>query len=565
MRRDIIASTRNIRPPQEDVPSTKEQRNKVLQIVREYVGQRNLVGPVSLDELQRHCEEIIKTSGLNPKHLKFLVVLLNNEVWRETVAGIPYNKRLLLLPKCLRDQDDCPAGFDEIGLVCERCGRCILSELQTQAEQLGYAVLIAEGSPVVMGLIETGKIEAVVGVSCLDMLEKTFPYMEAGAVPGMAIPLLYDGCANTSVDIDWVLEAIYETGEDESHRLDLQDLRRKVQDLFTGQYLVSLLQPAEDQTRKLAFEWLRRAGKRWRPFLAVCTHQALRKADDQVFSEELSKVAVAVECFHKASLVHDDIEDGDVLRYGQKTLHAEFGVPIALNVGDFLIGEGYRLLAEASAGCGARMLQVASAGHRQLCLGQGSELFWMREPKPLSVAEAIDIFQAKTSPAFEVALRLGSILAGADEQLAGILTEYSQSLGVAYQIMDDINDFDSKAGLGDLVQKRPSVLLAIAFERAGEDDKRLLESVWSRSVPMTSGDTVAHNISSVFAKYQAKRLALDLMESYRLRAVRSLAMLENATLKGLLRRIVSKIFSDIDVMECCNEYKAPDAEGGKPG
>ncbi len=562
MRRDIIASIRPIRPPQEDIPSTKEQRNKVLQIIREYAGQRNLVGPVSLDELHRHCEEIVKTYGLNAKHLKFLVVLLNNEVWRETVAGIPYNKRLLLLPKCLRDQDNCPADFDEVGLVCERCGRCILSELQTQAEQLGYAVLIAEGSPVVMSLIETGKIEAVVGVSCLDMLEKTFPYMEAGAVPGMAIQLLYDGCVNTSVDIDWVLEAIYETGEDESHRLDLQDLRRKVQDLFTGQYLVSLLQPDEDQTRKLAFEWLRRAGKRWRPFLAVCTHQALRSADDQVLSDELCKVAVAVECFHKASLVHDDIEDGDVLRYGQKTVHAEYGVPIALNVGDFLLGEGYRLLAEASAGCGAKMLQVASAGHRQLCLGQGRELFWMREPRPLGVTEVIDIFQKKTSPAFEVALRLGAILAGEGEQLAGILTEYSQSLGVAYQIMDDVNDFDSKAGLGDLVQKQPSVLLAIAFERADDDDKRLLESVWSRSADL---DAVAHKISSVFAKYQAKRLALDLMESYRLRAVRSLAMLENATLKGLLRRIVSKIFSDIDVMECCNEYKAPDAEGGKPG
>lgn len=562
MRRDIIASTRPIRPPHADIPSTKEQRNKALQIVQKYAGQRNLVGPVSLDELQRHCGQIIKTSGLNPKHLKFLVVLLNNEVWRETVVGIPYNKRLLLLPKCLRDQDNCPAGFDEIGLVCQRCGRCILSELQTQAEQLGYAVLIAEGSPVVMSLIETGKIEAVIGVSCLDVLEKSFPYMEAGAVPGMAIPLLYDGCANTTVDIDWVLDAIYETGDDESFRLDLQELRNKVQELFTGQYLVSLLQPGQDQTRKLALEWLRRAGKRWRPFLAVCVHQALRKADDQVLSDELCKVAVAVECFHKASLVHDDIEDGDVLRYDQKTVHAEYGVPIALNVGDFLLGEGYRLLAEASAGCGAKMLQVASAGHKQLCLGQGRELFWMREPKPLSVAEVIDIFQKKTSPAFEVALRLGAILAGQDEQLAIALIEYSQSLGIAYQIMDDVNDSDSISGVGDLCQKRPSVLLAIAFERAGEDDKRLLESVWKRSA---QADTVSNEVSSILATTRAKRAALELMESYRLRAIRSLATLQNATLKGLLRRIVSKIFSDFDVMGCCNEYKTPDAEGGKPG
>jgi len=562
MRRDIIASTRPVRRPQVDIPSTKEQRNKVLRLVREYAAQRNLVGPVSLDELQRHCGQIIKTSALNPKHLKFLVVLLNNEIWRQTVAGIPYNKRLLLLPKCLRDQDNCPADFDEIGLICRHCGRCILSELQAQAEQLGYAVLIAEGSPVVMSLIETGKIEAVVGVSCLDVLEKSFPYMEAGAVPGMAIPLLYDGCADTSVDVDWVLDAIYETGDDESYRLDLHQLRNKVQDLFTLERLTSLLQPGQDRTRKLAMDWLRRAGKRWRPFLAVSTYRALTSTGSRAFSQELIKVALAVECFHKASLVHDDIEDGDVLRYGQKTVHAEYGVPIALNVGDFLLGEGYRLLVETSADCGAKMLQVASAGHKQLCLGQGRELFWMREPRPLGVAEVIDIFRAKTSPAFEVALRLGAILAGQDEQLSDTLIEYSRSLGIAYQIMDDVNDFDSKAGLGDLIQKRPSVLLAIAFERAGGDDKELLESAWKRSA---EANTVSDEVSNILATTQAKRAAIDLMESYRLRAIRSLATLQNATLKGLLRRLVSKIFSDIDVMDCCNEYKAPDAGGSKPG
>ena len=60
----------------------------------------------------------------------------------------------------------------------------------------------------------------------------------------------------------------------------------------------------------------------------------------------LKKLAVAVECFHKASLIHDDIEDGDDLRYGTKTLHVEYGVPVALNVGDFLLGEGYRLITE---------------------------------------------------------------------------------------------------------------------------------------------------------------------------------------------------------------------------
>lgn len=564
MRRNIVASTRYIKPPQEDIPSTKEQRNKVLQIVREYVGQRNLVGPLSLDELREHCEKIIGTANLNPKHLKFLVILLNNEIWRETVMGIPYNKRLLLLPKCLREQDKCPAGFDEFGLVCEHCGQCIIHELQTQAERLGYTVLIAEGSPIVMSLIETGKIEAVIGVSCLDVLEKTFPYMEAGAIPGIAIPLLYDGCANTNVDIDWVLEAIYETGEDESRRLDLQDLRKQVGNLFTEEYLGPLLAVDSSQTKRLALKSLTRAGKRWRPFLAVCAYQAFEKNSEKTLPENLCRIAVAVECFHKASLIHDDIEDGDLLRYGEKTLHAEFGVPIALNVGDFLLGEGYRLLAEAriSADCRAKMFRVAAEGHRQLCLGQGNELSWMRQPRPLGVAEVIDIFQKKTSPAFEVALKLGTILAQADEQLGDVLKKYSESLGIAYQIRDDINDFDSKAGRNDIEQKRPSMLLAIAYELSEGADKQLLESLWTGSVKF---DAVKSEVAGVLTKLRVKRAALDLMESYKLQAISSLVALDNPALKGLLRRIVGKIFSDIEVLGCCNEYKAGYAESSEPG
>ena len=57
------------------------------------------------------------------------------------------------------------------------------------------------------------------------------------------------------------------------------------------------------------------------------------------------RAAIAVECFHKASLVHDDIQDKDEERYGQPTVHARYGEAMAINIGDLLLGEGYRLLA----------------------------------------------------------------------------------------------------------------------------------------------------------------------------------------------------------------------------
>jgi geranylgeranyl pyrophosphate synthase len=96
------------------------------------------------------------------------------------------------------------------------------------------------------------------------------------------------------------------------------------------------------------------------------------------------------------------------------TLHAEHGVPVALNAGDLLIGEGYRLIGESeiSDAQRAEMLLVSSVGQRELCRGQGAELVWAQNPKPLKSKQVLEIFRQKTAPAFEVALKLGASYAG---------------------------------------------------------------------------------------------------------------------------------------------------------
>jgi geranylgeranyl pyrophosphate synthase len=565
MHSNTAAAVRPLRPPQDNIPQTKQQRNKLLQIVTDYVESRQVgVGPLSLAELHVHSEKIIEIANVEPKFKNFVAVLLNNQVWHQIVAGIPFEKRLLLLPKCLRNQDQCSAGFDEFGLVCEHCGGCIIDELKNQAEQLGYVVLIAEGSPVVTALIETGKIEAVVGVSCLSVLEQVFPYMEAGAVPGIAIPLLQDGCANTSVDIDWVWDAIYQSIDDQTYRLNLEALRSQVDSWFSSESLEPLLAPAKSQTEKIALEWMAKAGKRWRPFLTACAYEALVENRQATLPDEVRTAAVAVECFHKASLIHDDIEDSDALRYGQKTLHAQYGVPIALNVGDFLLGEGYRLLMElrVSNDSKIKILTAAVEGHRNLCLGQGNELSWMRQPRPLSVAEVVDIFRKKTSPAFEVALRVGTQLSGCSDELGTVLEQYSKSLGIAYQIRDDIEDFQSESIASLLNPMRPSLLLAAAYERTEGAERKLLESIWNKSI---KPDSVESELKNIFTLLKIERLAWELMETYKSQAIGSLANLKNANLKGLLRRVIGKIFDDFEIMGCCDDHKAGYAEGGKSG
>jgi geranylgeranyl pyrophosphate synthase len=551
--------------PMDKIPQTRDLRDRISRIISEYVDSQNLAAPLSLDELKTHSQAIIESKGLDKQHRDFIAVLISNHVWSETVAAIPYDHRLLLLPKCLRDHKNCPADVDELGLLCEHCGRCVIDELQTQAEQLGYAVLVAEGSPAVMSLIESGKIEAVIGVSCLSALEKTFPYMEAGAVPGIAIPLLYDGCIDTSLDFDWVISAVYENSSDEANVLNLDELRKTVDSWFTKDNLSKILNITTSETEKTAIDWLAKAGKRWRPFLAAATYMALFANDKSNISLELQKTAVAVECFHKASLIHDDIEDDDKTRYGQDTLHLELGVPIAINIGDILIGEGYRLLAELDIDPSrkAKMLTVASHGHRDLCRGQGSELFWVRSPKPLTVQQVIDIFRKKTSPAFEVALKLGAILAGHEDQLSAVFDQYSQSLGVAYQIKDDIDDFDSlQKNVAERNSKQLSLLFSLANEKVHPEDKGYLWHCWLNDYDKNEKP---ERLENIFSSLQVKQTAQILADYYKSQAIASLAKLGNTALKSFLRKVICKIFNDIESLGCCDDYKAEHDLRGNEG
>lgn len=537
--------------PRNAVPSTRTEREGLRRLAESYVATHasNLVPPLVLDELRVAARSLIHSAEIDPIHTDFVTVMLNNEVWKEHFAAVPYHRRLLLLPKCLRLYEKCPAPMDEYGLLCRRCGQCAIRDLQEEAEGLGYAVLVAEGSDLVTSIIQTGKINAILGVSCLSVLERAFPYMEAASIPGVAIPLLHDGCRNTSVDTGWVLEAIHLNGVDRTVRLDLDDLHREVQSWFQPEVLGGMLrQTAESETEQIAWEWLGRDGKRWRPFLTVCAWKALSDDPGSEIPDSLKRLAVAVECFHKASLIHDDIEDGDTERYGEKALHMEYGLPIALNCGDLLVGEGYRLIAssETTGECLAALLRIASHGHRTLCLGQGAELSWVRRPHPMSPAEVLQIFRQKTAPAFEVALQMGAVLAGAEEDLLRVLSVFSDALGTAYQIRDDLEDLDG-------CEMRPSLPLAIAYERAKGEERDDLERAWRGE----------NHVSSEVLSRLADEQCRDLLESYREQALRSLLVLVNPSLKGLLRRVAGKIFP-LEIEGWCSEFEKRNAAGRAP-
>lgn len=496
------------------IPPTAEARHRLQEAAVRYLSDHRLTPPVSLDPLKQHAAALLAQEHLSGDYLPYAIVILNNALWQPAVLQTPYAKRLLLMPQCLKSAQHCAAECDSYGLLCKHCGRCVIDSLSRRAEQLGYTVLIAEGSPVVMSLIQSGQIEAVVGVSCLPVLEKVFPYMEAGAVPGVAIPLLYDGCKDTAFDVD-MLKAILEECSPAAETVRFDRLRKDVSEWFTVDALRAFFRDPDDPTVAVAIDWLSRAGKHYRPLLTAAMYAACSPTAEEALPLAVRQAAAAVECFHKASLIHDDIEDGDLERYGQKTLHAEHGIPAALNVGDFLIGEGYRLLVEIDADPAQKnaLLAVAAKGHRALCLGQGKELAWRNRSTAPSADDLLDIFAGKTAPAFSVALTIGAILGGSDNALLEALDRYSEALGIAYQIRDDLLDWQS-----------------------------------------VHSDTL-----SIVAAVGSEQAARDLLADYRRRAVECLDAVQSSRVKTLLRRVITKIFDETNRMGCCDEYtRQPD-------
>ena len=82
--------------------------------MRNTIADKSLVAPVPLDDLKKHASNVLAQSGLPEDYLPFAVVLLNNELWRDGLLKVPFEKRLLLLPQCLKHSRDCPAEIDHL-------------------------------------------------------------------------------------------------------------------------------------------------------------------------------------------------------------------------------------------------------------------------------------------------------------------------------------------------------------------------------------------------------------------------------------------------------------------
>jgi geranylgeranyl pyrophosphate synthase len=514
------------------IPEAIDFRNHIRQKIDDYFTNHPVWPPVTMDELSKFSSVLMHENKWEQANLGFIMLCCGNAVWRRVVETVPFHRRILLLPQCLKNSHSCKADLDNIGLLCNDCGSCSIPEIVHEAENLGYVALVTEGTTITTRLIESGKVDAVIGVGCMDVLQKMFRSVSKFAVPGIGIPLLTCGCKDTRADLSLIRQELYRFQEDPSVRLlNLNHIRNQTASLFGEEQLHRLLAPERDETLKIVIDSLLAGGQRIRPFIATLTYEAFCREPDPAI---LSRLALSVECFHKASLIHDDIEDDDPKRYGKQTIHAQYGIPVAINAGDLLIGEGYRLIAESRLPPAiiGECIRVIASGHRAMTLGQGAELLATAGRKILSMPEILHIFENKTASAFRVALLLGGIIGDASPETLDRLGRFSHFTGIAYQIMDDLEDY--KGQQGDIRFRKPSVMLAMLLENLPNQERAIVEQAF------LAGDfsLIYHYLDTNKTNDHCAGLLKDHLD----RAKENLENLENMGLKLALHEILGKIF-----------------------
>ncbi len=186
-------------------------------------------------------------------------------------------------------------------------------------------------------------------------------------------------------------------------------------------------------------------GKRLRPFLVV-TSAGLFGVD----REASLMTAAAIEFVHTYSLIHDDLPamDDDDLRRGQPACHIKFGEAAAILAGDALLTYAFQVLADRrihpdpAVRCEMIRSLAAAAGHHGMVGGQMMDL--EAEQKEISIEQVIRLQRLKTGELFAIACEAGAILGKAPLQMRSALRRYAHDIGLAFQIRDDLLDYEGK-------------------------------------------------------------------------------------------------------------------------
>ncbi len=262
-------------------------------------------------------------------------------------------------------------------------------------------------------------------------------------------------------------------------------------------------------------------GKRLRPALVLIA--------TEMFNGDIMQAmpaALAIETFHNFTLIHDDIMDNAPLRRGKLTVHEKWGTNNAILSGDVMMVEANKQLAQVHSSILKDVLNTFNATAQGVCEGQQLDMEFETRDN-VSIEEYIDMIRLKTAVLVGGAMKLGAIIARATATHADMIYQFGESLGIAFQLQDDILDvygdplkFGKQVG-GDIKSNKKTFLLLSLKQRLSSEDKLILQEQFSNET-----DSKVQNVTDLYNQYEIKELATAEMQRYLEKAFTALAQID---------------------------------------
>lgn len=253
-------------------------------------------------------------------------------------------------------------------------------------------------------------------------------------------------------------------------------------------------------------------GKRMRPALLLMACDLFGGDINEAISP-----ALAIEVFHNFTLMHDDIMDNAPLRRGRVTVHERWNQNVAILSGDVMLIEGYKLMMKVPDHLLRQVLDIFNQTAVGVCEGQQIDMDFEQRCH-VAIDEYIEMIRLKTAVVLGGALKIGSLIGGADKKDANLLSDFGENLGIAFQLQDDILDvygdpakFGKQVG-GDIISNKKTYLLIKALELAQGETAELLTHILANK-DFISEDKVKA-VTAIYNSLNIRQYAEDEMQAY---------------------------------------------------
>jgi octaprenyl-diphosphate synthase len=270
-------------------------------------------------------------------------------------------------------------------------------------------------------------------------------------------------------------------------------------------------------------------GKRLRPLLVLLCARACGYE-----GEEHVAAAAIIEFIHTATLLHDDVVDDSSLRRGRETANEVFGNATSVLVGDFLYSRAFQMMSGLAR---LRVMEVMADATNTIAEGEVLQLMNAHDPETTE-ARYLEVIYRKTAKLFEAGAQIAAVISGAPGDIESAIAQYGKHLGIAFQLIDDVLDYDAdEASLGkhlgdDLAEGKPTLPLIYALKHGSDAQKALI-----RNAIEHGGGGNLTEITRAVAKLGGLAYTARLAKSEADQALRALEALADSPFKTGLREL----------------------------